>query len=127
MLSCVAEEMHSGTNLLDPDSRLLEDIDAITTKSALHVTTEVQSSHGQGEYSQGVADELPLLLGVRDTGKTGHEPLRRVDDGEIDAEVLAQRLLDLVALVEAHEAVVHEHSVATQIISTCVLENLTEG
>ena len=65
-------------------------------------------------YSQCVADKLPLLLGVRDAGKARHEPLLRVDNREVDAEVPAERLLDLVALVQPHKTVVNQHGVATQ-------------
>ena len=68
-------------------------------------------------YSQGVADKLPLLFGVRDALEALHEALRRVNDGEVDAEVLAEGLLDLLALVEAHEAMVDEDGVAT-VVST---------
>lgn len=63
-------------------------------------------------YSQSVANELPLLFGVGDSGKTSHESLRCIDHSKVDAEVLADRLLDFGAFVEPHKAVVHEDGMA---------------
>ena len=55
------------------------------------------------------ADELALLLRVVQALETLEEVLGGVDDGQVDAQVLLEVALDLLALVEAHDAVVDEH------------------
>lgn len=55
------------------------------------------------------ADELALLLGIVETLEALEEVLGGVDDGQVDAQVLLEVALDLLALVQAHDAVVDEH------------------
>ncbi len=57
-----------------------------------------------------LADDLPLRLGVRDPGEPVQEALLRVDGDERHLELVPEGGHHLVALVLAHEAVVHEHA-----------------
>ena len=57
-----------------------------------------------------LADDPPLLLGLRDPGEPGEEALACVDMDERDVEVRPERLDDLLGLVLAQEAVVDEHA-----------------
>ena len=54
-------------------------------------------------------DDLPLALRLADAGEFGEEQLLRVGPDEVDIP-LFEGLLHLVALVQAHEAVVHKHA-----------------
>ena len=56
------------------------------------------------------ADELPLPLRVLDVFQRVHERVGRVDDDEVDVEVLAEGGLDLLTLVFAQQPVVDEHA-----------------
>jgi hypothetical protein len=55
------------------------------------------------------ADNLALLFRFGNTLETAEEQVARVDNGEVNAEVLPERFLDLLALVEAHAPVVDEN------------------
>ena len=54
-------------------------------------------------------DDLALALRLADAGEFGEEQLLRVGPDEVDVP-LFEGLLHLVALVQAHEAVVHKHA-----------------
>ena len=56
---------------------------------------------------EGAADDLALLLGVGDAGESRKKEVRGVDGVDPDAEV-PEGVDDLLALVGAHEAVVHQ-------------------
>ena len=58
-----------------------------------------------------VADDLALLLGVGDAGELAEEEVGRVDNGQVDAEVLAEHLVDLLGFVHAEDAVVDHDGV----------------
>jgi len=60
-----------------------------------------------------VADDLALGLGVLDALELAEEELGRVDDRQVDAEVLAEHLVDLLGLVQAQDAVVDHDGVET--------------
>ena len=60
---------------------------------------------------EGVPDDAPLLLRVLDAGEAREEEVGRVDDGEVDAEVAVERLVDLLGFVEAEDAVVDHDGV----------------
>jgi hypothetical protein len=49
-------------------------------------------------------DDLALLLRLVNALEAAKEELGTVDDGQVDTEVLVEGLLDLLALVEAHDA-----------------------
>ncbi len=55
-------------------------------------------------------DDLPLLLRVFDAVQGLHKLLRRVDDDEVDVEVLAEGLLDLGPLVFPKQPGIDEHA-----------------
>ena len=55
-----------------------------------------------------LADDLALLLGVGDAGQLGQEALLGLHVHQRHVEVAAEGVLHLLALVLAHEAVVHE-------------------
>ena len=55
-----------------------------------------------------LADHLALRLGVGDSGELREEPVRCLHVHERDVEVPAERLLDLIGLALAVEAVVDE-------------------
>ena len=56
-----------------------------------------------------LADDLPLALRLRDPGQLAQEQVLGVGPDEVDVP-LFEGGLHLVALVQAHEAVVHEHA-----------------
>ena len=56
-----------------------------------------------------LADDLALALGIADAGQLAQEQLLGVGTDEVDVPFL-EGFLHLVALVEAHEAVIHEHA-----------------
>ena len=62
---------------------------------------------------EGVPDDAPLLLRVLDSCEVRKEEVtgRLVDDGEVDAEVAVERLMDLLGFVEAEDAVVDHDGV----------------
>ncbi len=51
---------------------------------------------------------LRFVLGIRDPGQLGQEALLGLDVHQRHVEVAAERVLHLLALVLAHQAVVHE-------------------
>lgn len=55
-------------------------------------------------------NELALLLGVVDALKTSQKLLAGINNGKIDTELLLQNLLDQLALVQAHTAIVDQYS-----------------
>ena len=57
-----------------------------------------------------LADDAPLLLGVRDALEPAEESLRGIDVDERDVEVPAERLDHLRGLVLAQQPVVDEHA-----------------
>ncbi len=59
---------------------------------------------------EGLADAFALRFGVRDAGKLTEEALLRVDEVQLHAHVLRERLLHLLRLAGAHDAVVDEHA-----------------
>jgi hypothetical protein len=60
---------------------------------------------------EGVADDDPLLLGVLHAAQRAQELLALVERDERNAEHVAERLLDLLALARAQDAVVDEEAV----------------
>lgn len=52
----------------------------------------------------GPSDNLALLFRLGHTLKTAEKQLRSVHNGELNAEMLHESLLDLLALVETHHA-----------------------
>jgi len=77
---------------------------------------------------EGVADDLALGLGVLDALELAEEELGRVDDRQVDAEVLAQHLVHLLGLVEAQDAVV-DHDGVEAVGAHCPssVRNVTES
>lgn len=94
--------------LLNALSLLLEQVDDCFL-SIPHSTTQKKDEWEYGHT--GRANDLALLLGLKDTGKATQEQVRGIHNRQVDAQVLAQRRLDLLALVEAHQAVVDQHGV----------------
>lgn len=60
---------------------------------------------------EGVADDLALLLGVGNALELAEEEVGSINDGEVDAEVLAEHLVDLLGLVETENSVVDHDGV----------------
>jgi hypothetical protein len=58
-----------------------------------------------------VADDPPFLLGVLDAVQTGEEELRRVDDGQVHAQILVEHLVHLPRFVQPQHAVIYHDSV----------------
>jgi hypothetical protein len=58
-------------------------------------------------------DELALLLGVELALQTSQELLASINDGEVDTQLILENLLDQLALVETHAAVVNKNGVET--------------
>ena len=64
-------------------------------------------------FLEGVLVVLPNVImrgeaayfGVINTLETIQEPVRGLDDGEVDAKRLGQVLLDLFALIQSHNAI----------------------
>ena len=63
------------------------------------------------DIDEGVADKLPLLLRVCDALETVEEPLRGIDDSQVDTEVLSESFAHGFGFVQAQAAVVHEDGV----------------
>ena len=57
-----------------------------------------------------LTDDLPLTLGVRDTGQLAQETGTGVDPADVHVELLGHHMLHLVAFVLAQQAVVHENA-----------------
>lgn len=57
-----------------------------------------------GEKHTGGSNDLALLLGLVDILETAQEQVGTVDHREVDAQVGLESLLDLLALVETHDA-----------------------
>ena len=55
-----------------------------------------------------MADSPPLLLRIADAGQPIQKTLPRVHHPEVDAQVPAEGLLHLIALVQPQQAVIHE-------------------
>lgn len=51
------------------------------------------------DVDEGVADELALLFRVSDALEAVEESLRGVDDGQVDAQVLAEGLVDVFGFI----------------------------
>jgi hypothetical protein len=83
---------------------LLEQIDDFKTVSTLSLTHPRQL-----KVLTGRSNDLPLLLGVRNTRKTTQEKVGSIDNCEINAEVLSESLLDLLTLIETHTSVINEN------------------
>ncbi len=86
-------------------------LDHVGVQRPLHQETDVPL-HVPRRVLEHVDERMPdaaaLLLGVLDSLELLEESLRRVDDAQIDAHVLLERALDLVALVQAEQPVIHE-------------------
>jgi 3-deoxy-D-manno-octulosonate 8-phosphate phosphatase KdsC-like HAD superfamily phosphatase len=67
--------------------------------------------------NEGVSDDLALLLGIGDALELAEEELGSVDDGEVDAEVLAEHLVDLLGLVETEDSIVDHDGVESGVRS----------
>lgn len=78
----------------------IDDFDVISTLSLIH-------SSQLGVLTSRTND-LPLLFGIRNTLKTAQEELASLDNCEVNAKVLSERLLDLLALIETHTTSVNE-------------------
>lgn len=65
------------------------------------------------------ADELALLFGVVHALKTSEELLPGVNDRQVDSKLLLENLLDLLALVQSHAAVVDENGVESVANGLC--------
>lgn len=83
-LSCIGSVLGL---LLDADRLLLEQID------------------------EGVANDLALGFRLGDACKAAKEKLCSVNDCEVNVKMVRKRLLDLFALVQAHQASVHKNGV----------------
>lgn len=57
------------------------------------------------------SNELALLLGVVNTLETSKEFIASIDDSQVDTELRLKNLLDLLALVQSHAAIVHKDGV----------------
>ena len=65
------------------------------------------------------ADELALLFGVVHALQTSEELLTGVNDRQVDSKLLLENLLDLLALVQSHAAVVDENGVESVANGLC--------
>ena len=94
---------HARLDDVGVDRALAEELDV--AELLLEVARDV------GEHlDELAADALALQLGVGDALRLVEEALLGVDLDEVDAELALEDLLDLLRLVEAHAAVVHEHA-----------------
>ena len=59
---------------------------------------------------ESTTDELALLLGVRDALEPVQEELGRINNRQVDAQVLGQSLVDRLAFLPAHAPVVDQDS-----------------
>lgn len=57
-----------------------------------------------GEKHTGGSNDLALLLGLMDILETAQEQVGTIDHSEVDAQVGLESLLNLLALVETHDA-----------------------
>ena len=74
-------------------------------------TDAVQLPGFLGEYvDELLADDLPLLLGIRDAGQLIQEAIHRVHIDEVRAQLLPEDLDDLLRLALPQEAMVHMHA-----------------
>lgn len=64
--------------------------------------------------NESVADDLALALRVLNAFQSGEEELRRVDNGDVDAEIFGKHLVDLCGLVRAQNTVVDHNGVETR-------------
>lgn len=71
------------------------------------------------EVDEGAADDLALGLGLGEALEAAEEEVGAVDDGEVDAEVLLECLLYLLALVKTHDTVVNEDGVESVAYVMC--------
>ena len=94
---------------LDGRRRALEAdrLDDVRVQGALEELGRLLLEH----LDERVADDLALGLGVLDALELAEEELGRVDDRQVDAEVLAEHLVDLLGLVQAQDAVVDHDGV----------------
>lgn len=70
----------------------------------------------------GASNNLALLLRLSDTLEAAEKQVGPVDDSQVDAKVLLQRLLDLLAFIQAHDAIINEDSMKS--ITNCLLHEL---
>ena len=88
-----------------------EGFDHVRIQRALHQEADVVA-HGLGflleDIDKAVANQLALRLRIGDAGKIGQERFRGVDRAQVDPEIPAEGLLDLLTLVQPEQAVVHE-------------------
>jgi hypothetical protein len=83
---------------------LLEQIDDFDI-----VSTQSRTDPKQVEALTSRSNDLPLLLGVGNTRKATQEKVGSLDNCEIDAKVLSESLLDLLALIQTHASIVNEN------------------
>lgn len=86
-----------------PDSLLLKQIDDFDVVSNLSLTHSRQL-----EVRTSGTNDLPLLFGISNTLKTAQEELASLNNCEVNAKVVSERLLDLLALIETHTTSVNE-------------------
>ena len=84
----------------------------LSTISTLRLELLVQSLSLLLEYlDESISNDLSLLLRVENSFQLAEEELGRVDDGEIDAEILAEHLVDLRRFVHSQNSVVDHNRV----------------
>ena len=86
-------------------------LDDVGIERALHQVSHVLADRlrlGLEHVDERVADAPPLLLRIGDAGQALEEAIARIHYTEIDAQVTAERGLDLLSLVQAEQAVIHE-------------------
>ena len=99
----------------------------LSTISTLRLELLVQSLSLLLEYlDESISNDLSLLLRVENSFQLAEEELGRVDDGEIDAEILAEHLVDLRRFVHSQNSVVDHNGVESadshqslRLCSTC--------
>lgn len=60
------------------------------------------------DVDEGVADKLALLFWVCDALEAVKESLRGVNDSKVDAQVLAEPLMDIFRFIQSQTAIVNE-------------------
>lgn len=81
--------------LLNSDGLLLEQVDNY------HQSALTQNVHDMRHTS--LSNNLALFLWLCDSLETSKEKIGRIDDCEVDAKMLLQRLLYLLAFVKTHQ------------------------
>lgn len=71
------------------------------------------------QVDKGATNDLPLRLGLSDTLEAVEEKLRSINDGQVNTEMFLKHVLDFLALVEAHHAVVDEDGMEPVALDSC--------